>query len=139
MTAFFRCSLVVAFGLSAAAQTYAPAKVGTCRTRFGYGIITTTGGDCRRMGGGMNGTPGDAEWTSCHLDWCSRGGSPAYTASRPGSCPTKVGSGVLKTTAADCRRMGGAMNGTPGDGEWTDCHLDWCATTTAAAVRTPPA
>ena len=117
--------------------SFTAARPGTCASKRGYGIIKTTGGDCRRLGGGMNGTPGDGDWTDCHLDWCSSGGS--YTAAAPGSCgAAKVGYGIISTTGGDCRRMGGAMNGVPGDTQWTDCHLDWCQTTAASALTQAP-
>ena len=112
--------------------TYVAAKSGSCTTRVGFGIITTTGGDCRRLGGAMSGAPGENDRTACRLDWCSQGGTPAYSAARVGSCgAAKVGSGIISTTGADCRRLGGGMNGTPADAQWTECHLDWCATTGA--------
>lgn len=75
------------------------------------------------MGGAMNGNPGDEEWTSCHLDWC-RGGS--YSAAPVGSCSQKVAYGVIATMGKDCRAIGGAMKGNPGDEEWANCYLDWC-------------
>jgi hypothetical protein len=110
-----------------AAGSYVAAKIGTCTTRAGYGIIVTTGGDCRRLGGAMNGTPGDGEWTTCHLDWCSAGGSPAYAAASVGSCGgAKVAYGIVKMRADQCTSNGGRMNGTPAADSIIDCHFDWC-------------
>ena len=49
-----------------------------------------------------------------------------YRAAKVGTCKQKVGYGFIKTTAKDCRTMGGAMNGSPAANTWTSCHLDWC-------------
>ena len=51
----------------------------------------------------------------------------SYGFARPGSCGKyKVAYGIIKTRGRDCRAMGGAMNGNPGDSDWTTCHLDFC-------------
>jgi hypothetical protein len=118
---------------------YTAARVGSCARKVGYGIIVSTAGDCRRMGGAMNGNPPDGQWTDCHLDWCADGDPGTYVAAKPGSCQTKVGYGIIQTTGRDCRRMGGAMNGVPADNQWTDCHLDWCSATSGAAYVAAPA
>ena len=90
-----------------------------------YGIINTTGAHCRALGGAMNGTPGDNAWTDCHLQF---GRDPARAPKGflpAGSCPSGTCQyGNFSTTGRTCRALGGAMNGTPGDDEWTACHMN---------------
>jgi hypothetical protein len=91
---------------------------GTCM----YGIARTTGGDCRALGGAMNGSPADGEWTDCHMNF-GRGAPRGLLA--PGSCPSgKCQYGAITMAGASCRALGGAMNGKPGDDEQTLCHFN---------------
>lgn len=93
-----------------------------------YSAVKMTGGDCRSLGGVMNGTPSDTEWTTCHLNVGKKDptSANAFRSLLPaGSCPGGVCQyGTFSTTGVACRALGGAMNGTPGDDEWTDCHLN---------------
>lgn len=107
-------ALAEAYGLN-------PARVcpsGKCA----YGIVGMMGGQCRAMSGAMNGTPGDTTWTDCHVTFSQkpqRGFLPA------GSCPSGACQyGIVNMTGKACRAIGGRMNGTPGDDEWTSCHMN---------------
>lgn len=110
----------------AAGGIHYAAKTGSCSKKVGYGIVHMPARDCRAMGGAMNGNPSDAHWTDCHLDWCRDFGPDRYVASGVGQCAPKVGYGIVGMTARDCRAVGGGMNGSPADGAWISCHLDWC-------------
>lgn len=132
---------------NALAETYGihPANScpsGTCM----YGIVRATGSTCRAIGGSMNGTPRDDAWTDCHVNFgrkAPRGFLP------PGSCPSgQCHYGAVWMTGADCRAVGGAMNGEPEDSEQTLCHFNFgakprygvyapgaCPTGTCRAVR----
>ena len=65
--------------------------------RDGYGIINTTGKDCRVIGGAMNGNPADNQWTSCHLDICEEG---AFEFDSPGLDEQRA-YGIVSTNRAD--------------------------------------
>lgn len=125
------CNIDVCFKTGGLRPTAAmgPAKVGSCQNKLGYGIISTTGADCRRLGGAMNGHPGDNQWTDCHLDWCPAKEASTYVMARPGSCDSGLrrAYGVTQMRAGECRAMGGGLNGNPADGEVVGCHLDYCA------------
>lgn len=93
-----------------------------------YGIIRATGRDCRALGGAMNGSPADSEWTDCHVN-IGRGSSVGGATTRgfhaPGTCPSgNCQYGAVAMTGASCRALGGAMNGSPGDGDMTLCHFN---------------
>lgn len=109
--------------LEFSASGFAAAGLGSCAEKVGHGSIQTTGRDCRAMGGGADGSPGDAAWTECRLDWCRDG---AYKAAAVGSCSAQVGSGSIRTSRGDCHTMGGIAHDVSGESSWTDCHLDWC-------------
>jgi hypothetical protein len=118
---------------------YVAAGSKQCRTKVGYGIVRMTGRDCRNIGGGMNGHPATDEWTACHLDWCRAAPhQEGLVAARGGTCE-RAGYGIVRMAARDCRAMGGALNGTPPESDWIDCHLDWCtASTPVSATPAPP-
>jgi hypothetical protein len=118
---------------NAKAAGYTPARPGTCRLLAGAGAIEMPAGDCRAIGGGVNGSPLNADWTLCHLDWCADD-QQRLVAAKPGGCDRKRGYGIITTTAGDCRKLGGAMNGNPPDSQWTTCHLDWCDATMWAPI-----
>jgi hypothetical protein len=122
-----RAAGVVAGFVVLSAQSYAPARIGSCRTKVAYGIIKMQAGFCRTIGGAMNGNHADADWVDCHLDWCLSGDPGAMPAARNGTCRTRATFGILRTTAADCTRMGGTTNVSAGAGDAVECHLDWCA------------
>ena len=90
-----------------------------------YGIVNMTGAHCRALGGAMNGTPSDATWTNCHLQF---GRDPARAPKGfhpPGVCPSGTCQyGKFSTTGRACRALGGAMSGTPGDDVWTQCNMN---------------
>lgn len=88
-----------------------------------YGILRMKAGECRAMGGAMNGSPADADWADCHVNFgrdAPRGMLPAGQCSS-GTCQY----GAFTTSARSCRAIGGAMNGTPGDDEQTLCHVNF--------------
>jgi hypothetical protein len=96
---------------------YAFATPGTCSARVNYGVVYTTGADCRALGGAMNGTPGDTEWTSCHLDICVDG--PLVLG--PADFTRQKAYGVVDASFFECALVGGAMAATHAITQ--DCHL----------------
>ena len=51
----------------------------------------------------------------------------SFVVAGAGQCQQKAAYGIISTTGQDCITLGGAMNGVPGDLEWTACHLDFCS------------
>lgn len=108
---------------AALAEVYGLSPATTCPTNpCMYGIIGMTGGHCRAIAGAMNGTPADNAWTSCYVNFGKNAPRAFFAAN---SCPAgECQYGHIQTTGATCRAIGGAMNGTPGDDDWTSCYLD---------------
>lgn len=96
---------------------YALAGAGECQNRDGYGIIGMPAGDCRAIGGAMNGNPGNTQWTACHLDLCEEGGLEIAS---PGQAGQKA-YGIVHTNRSDCENLKGGMN--PNFDLTRDCHL----------------
>lgn len=105
----------------ALAETYGFNPAGQCPSgTCTYGIMRMTGGQCRAVGGAMNGTPGDSEVADCHVNFgkkAPRGFLP------PGSCPSGTCYDVaFGMTGAGCRALGGRSD-VSGDTESGFCHM----------------
>ena len=82
-------------------------------------------GQCRLMGGTVNGTPSDGTWTDCHINVgknAPRGlvSSGAQDATCP-NCPW----GRVQTTGATCHALRGYADASLGDAAWGDCHMNF--------------
>jgi hypothetical protein len=93
------------------------AAPGTCKERVNYGIVHMSAGDCRNLGGAMNGNPADQTWTSCHLDIC-RDGEFVFDHAQ---VKAQVAYGFVNTPYDGCAYLGGGMN--PNFDVTKDCFL----------------
>lgn len=74
-----------------------------------YGSFSMKGAGCRALGGNMDGTPGDTEWTNCRLDVdpvAQYGLHPTSECPEGGTCPYTA----VRVGAEDCAALGGYMN-----------------------------
>lgn len=84
-----------------------------------YGIIETTGGTCRKLGGAMNGEPTDDEWTNCHMTIDT---SPKWGIYAPGVGPSGSSYDMhFVTIGSNCESVGGIHTNQGND--WGDCSM----------------
>jgi len=107
---------------------YALAGASECQDRAGYGIVGMAAGECRAIGGAINGNPADSQWTECHLDICEEGGLEITS---PGHEEQK-GYGIVHTSRTDCEALQGGMN--PDFDSTKKCHLGLVAASAEPTV-----
>jgi len=118
--------MLAGLGTAHAQERFYPAKVGTCTTKIGYGIIKVAAVQCRAIGGAMNGTPADTAVVDCHLDWCKEDGVDHYVVAATNACGVPAATGLVQMPASHCSMMGGGIASAPSSAGLVECSVALC-------------